>query len=40
MLLLNIQKCQEEQYDRFDTLNVQICPLLMQLATAVGLEKM
>ena len=35
----NIQSCQEDQYGHFDTLNIQICPLLIQWATAVGLEK-
>ena len=35
----NIQLSREDQYSRFDTLNDQISPLLMQLATAVGLEK-
>ena len=39
MPLSNIQSCQEDQYGHFDTLNVQICPLLIQWATAVGLEK-
>ena len=38
--LSNILSCQVIQYDHLDTLNVQICPLLMQWATAVGLEKM
>ena len=39
-LISYIKLCQEDQYGRFDTLNVLICPLLMQLATAVEIEKM
>ena len=39
MPLSNIQSCQEDQYGRFDTLNIQICPLLIQWATAGGIEK-
>ena len=38
--LSNIQLCLEDQYVNFDTPNVQICPLLMRWATAVGLQKM
>ena len=37
--LSNIQSCQEDQYGHFNTLNVQICPLLIQWATAGGIEK-
>ena len=38
-LLSDILSCWVVQYSCLDPLNVLICPLLMQWATAVGLEK-
>ena len=38
-LLSDILSCWVVQYGCLDTLNVLICTLLMQWATAVGLEK-
>ena len=39
-LLSNILLCWADQYGCLATLNIKICPLLMQWATAVGLEEM
>ena len=39
-LFSNILLCWADQYGRLDTLNIKICPLLMQWAIVVGSQEM